>query len=397
MTAGDFRVPAPRAANLAPLTSLRFFAAAAIVLLHSTGSLVPGTRDAALGLGVSFFFVLSGFILSHVYGRMATTSSADYLRNRIARIWPLHAVTFLIALLPMGLAALGDARVQQAALINLFLLEAWVPVVGMPPFNGVSWSISAELGFYLLFPLLARARRQWLGVAAIAAVYVVAFAWLDAVAPTAHPGRWQFGTNDFLMHHPLMRCLEFAVGVAVQRSFHNDGFAARINRLPTAWELGALAAVLAFGVVSQNPLRGSTAEWNPHVGRWLAQSGGMLFFAAFILVMAVSRGRLARALGNRWLVLLGEISFATYMVHQLILKAVVKNGLGAELAWPVRAALTFAAIYVASYLLWRFVEVPSRKLLGTGGKARGRSADAAARAERPLSADGPPAPALPPA
>ena len=382
-------------ANIAPLTSLRFFAALAIVVLHmQVRHMLPMPSDARLGLGVSFFFVLSGFILSHVYGRMETITTASYLRNRLARIWPLHAVTFVIAAVFLWSKALGNPQWQQVAVINLSLLHAWIPLAGPPfSFNGVSWSISAELGFYLLFPLLARAKRWWLALPLIGLVYLAVFYWLTAIGPQSPAPLWKFSANHLLQQHPLMRCLEFAVGVAVQRSLHRESVAVWINRIPLFWELLGLACVLLFAFNSQRLMCGTAPGCNSYVGLWLSQSGGMLFFAGFILVMAVSRGWLARALSHRVLVVLGEISFATYMIHQIIVKIFDEYGLGLSLDWRPRAALVFAVVYASSYVLWRGVEMPSRRWLATSPVSRG----GAPASQRLPSPDGTPsmeAPAL---
>ncbi len=94
------------------LTSLRFFAAAKIVVFHSVNAfrgLGQGKIPFPLGQGVSFFFVLSGFILTYVYPSLSGSHRIrDFYVARIARIWPAHFVTFLLLLwlIPFGLAGL---------------------------------------------------------------------------------------------------------------------------------------------------------------------------------------------------------------------------------------------------------------------------------------------------
>jgi peptidoglycan/LPS O-acetylase OafA/YrhL len=85
--------------HLKPLTSLRFIAAMMIVLLHCKLyfkwewlSHMPNT----LVHGVSFFFVLSGFILSHVYSQRSNVSFGTFIWNRFARLWPCHVATIFI-------------------------------------------------------------------------------------------------------------------------------------------------------------------------------------------------------------------------------------------------------------------------------------------------------------
>ena len=153
-----------RPQKLDALTSLRFFAAAMIVVAHAHplfGSL--GIANAApLGQGVSFFFVLSGFILAYNYPELEGRKAVRrFWLARFARVWPLHAVMLLlwIALIfnfdrhsyfpgVEGLARLGA---------NLLLLQAWVPLsLWSLSFNGVAWSLSAEFFFYAVFPFLIR-------------------------------------------------------------------------------------------------------------------------------------------------------------------------------------------------------------------------------------------------
>src|SRR5262245_7472899 len=82
--------------RLDALTALRFFAAAAVVIHHSRGLFLPQALGGWLlaKFGVSFFFVLSGFILVHVYPELPTGRSVvRFWMARVARLWPLHLVS----------------------------------------------------------------------------------------------------------------------------------------------------------------------------------------------------------------------------------------------------------------------------------------------------------------
>ncbi len=77
--------------KLDQLTSLRFFAAMVIVFHHATNSFGIRPIGVNLGQGVSFFFVLSGFILYYVYPKLATWPNIrQFWRARIARLWPAY-------------------------------------------------------------------------------------------------------------------------------------------------------------------------------------------------------------------------------------------------------------------------------------------------------------------
>ena len=97
--------------HIAPLTSLRFFAAMMVVAHHYWGF--------AAGMsGVTFFFVLSGYVLAINYADCVSTPAERRLFwwKRFARIYPTHALTFLLALPVGGTAASGAA--------NLLLMQS---------------------------------------------------------------------------------------------------------------------------------------------------------------------------------------------------------------------------------------------------------------------------------
>ena len=153
-------------------TGMRFLAAVAVFISHVLAifPVVERGRIPLGGAGVSFFFLLSGFILTYVYwpnggrpnggtkslamSRQDFNSRKFYLR-RFARIWPLHIVTLLLNLfLIRGFSKFfaGDYAAAKLS-VNVGLLQSWIPNrQWLFPLNGVSWSLSAEAFFYLVFP-----------------------------------------------------------------------------------------------------------------------------------------------------------------------------------------------------------------------------------------------------
>src|SRR5207247_2593909 len=118
-----------------------------------------------LAQGVSFFFVLSGFILTYVYGDLRRDGWRRYFAARIGRIWPAHLALFayVVVALPLEQRTPPGSNHLPNALANVFLVQAWMPdfrFIGA--FNNVSWSLSVEVFFYLLFPLLILFRDRWL-------------------------------------------------------------------------------------------------------------------------------------------------------------------------------------------------------------------------------------------
>jgi peptidoglycan/LPS O-acetylase OafA/YrhL len=144
--------------KLDALTSLRFFAAAMIVLGHSHrlfGSFGAATTF-SLAQGVSFFFVLSGFILAYNYPVLKTpVQIAGFFKARFARIWPAHLAAIALLFILTGDFNIGGLTQDQAvftALANLFLIQSFVPLRDVfLTFNGVAWSISTEMFFIWSF------------------------------------------------------------------------------------------------------------------------------------------------------------------------------------------------------------------------------------------------------
>lgn len=180
--------------DLRELTSVRFFAAFYVVLYHVFQK-IPALMALDSGLfasgylGVDLFFMLSGMILMHVH-EIRPTTYGNFMRNRLARIYPLHVIMILIYMAAylagrsFGLTA--DAEGERYSLLpqHLLLIHAWGTTPDQFAWNGASWSISAEFFAYLLFPvfLLFHRRLTPLWGMMLCAVLFIA---LDAYAMTA--------------------------------------------------------------------------------------------------------------------------------------------------------------------------------------------------------------------
>jgi len=355
--------------QLLPLTSLRFFACFAVFLHHCVDFTSPAGDTTHHGLygilwqgwsGVSFFFVLSGFILAYTYRDRLTRADGPALRgfyaSRIARIYPLGLATFLVAAVALGAqwARAGIAGVATAA-AQLTLTQAWLPF-GDPfahgrlaalGFDGPAWSLSCEAFFYLLFPFLlvtlARRRAWQLGI-------VAAEAWGWALM-LAFELRGSTIAGWALYIFPPVRLAEFVVGVCAGLVFLELG--ERVpggGRLWTALEAGSLA--LLGGAVAASSMVATVLLYATYY---------VPFFALVIAVFAVGRGRLSQLLHTRALVLAGEVSFAIYLIQVLILRAAVWLGLfDGRLPSTLVLAGVFAATFAVSTAVHLRFERPMR-------------------------------------
>ena len=144
-----------------PLTSLRFVFALMVFAAHCY-VIDPHFSHFLYKegfVGVSFFFVLSGFIIAYNYQQkfqQNAVTKREFWVARFARVYPLHIATLLLSLLTGGalLAMNWDTVLKFCS--QLFLVHPFVPQVDyFFSFNSPSWSLGCEQLFYLLFPFLA--------------------------------------------------------------------------------------------------------------------------------------------------------------------------------------------------------------------------------------------------
>ena len=358
---------------LSALTSLRFFAAAMIVVHHTQGYFEYGhalESTLALDQGVSFFFVLSGFILFYTNRHIASLAEARrFLTARIARIWPLHVTTLLIILLfvPQPWGPSGPAIGPTIA--NVLLLQAWIPLPGyFFSFNAVSWSLSTEFLFYITFPLLVlNWRRTWPWKIALCATAAASMVWISNAAKLPFYDGSAVPSIDAMVYiNPISRIFEFSLGLAAAHTWLGNRF--RLDRTPvwlaTLLEIGVMVTVFVSMTILKDAwlMAYSRGAISSSLLRWVLSSSTSPFFAVAAMSFAMQRGLLSRILSWRPFVLLGEISFALYMCHELLFRALTSSGtmrvfgpLGAQFVvyWVMALGL--------SYALFRLVEWPCRR------------------------------------
>ena len=331
-----------------------------IVFHHADGLFGIGHAPVNLGQGVSFFFVLSGFILTFVYPTLDTGREVrGFWLARFARIWPAYLATFLFAF-----AALLFEWNNLTGVAHLAMVQSWLPLsVFYFSYNAVAWSISTEAFFYLAFPVLIRdwARTWQVKLAATIALLVALVVVTNALHlpdygnPYHGNDGWKATVHGLIYVNPLARLLEFVTGMGLARFWVG-------TRSPSAgWtvaEIAALAACAAamyytpqFAEVIRAPLGDAAAIWMIHSGSFLA-------FAAVVFVMAQGAGVVSRLLRLRPFVVLGEISFSMYLLHQTLFSV-----WRAHVWWQgiSGTVLFFSALLGLSALVWLVVEMPARR------------------------------------
>jgi peptidoglycan/LPS O-acetylase OafA/YrhL len=346
-----------RRPDIPVLTTLRFPAAFAIVLFHFL-AYTPCPRWVwdGFGSGVAFFYVLSGFILYYNYADLP--DRGFFWVARFARIWPVHLFTLALAFLLLPFVSLdGHASVTTTLPANILLLHAWLPFQGsVLSYNGVSWSLSVEAFFYLTFPWLLRLMKAHGAAPLLIVSFILAFAivlFSEIIIPAHAAFVWPF--------NPLTRVFEFILGMAACRGWMRESAETRSASTWTAYELLSLALCLALIVGIPSLIHSF------HLGSlftyWLGSEFPVLGFALLIWIFAHQSGVISRALSSRVCEWFGEISFALYMCHQIILRwfnpDVMPNVLdAASFFLPY-----LAAIMLVSAAIFHFVETPARRAI----------------------------------
>lgn len=334
--------------------------AACLVAFHHLGLAVNSHLNGfALVLNgylcVDFFFVLSGFVIAANYEkRLAEGYSVwRFALLRFGRLYPLH-VAVLLALIVLRLAhaasGLGEASAFSAPhwsadtiVANLLLVHS-LHLYDFTPWNGPSWSISAEFYTYLLFAGAVTLYRRPIVLLLLPVVVASAAALWLLVGGIGTTYDWG-----------LIRCiLSFAAGVMMWHAHR-----ARWLRSGTLLEVVSVTLIVLF---VSNASKGALSLAAPAV------------FALAVLVFAGEAGAVSRWLGSPSLLWLGERSYSIYMVHFLVawlladcLKIVRLAGVdfiaGIESShWQndVLALVYIVFVLAVAALTYRAIEVPAR-------------------------------------
>ncbi len=298
--------------KLDALTASRFFAALTIVFFHGGGGLFPlsvfpiNPLFTSGPVMVSYFFVLSGFVLAYVYHRPGEHFHfGKFAWARFARIYPVYLLAF-------GLTSLyyieRIARVKPAKIwANLLLVQAWIPKYAMS-LNMVAWALSVEAFLYVLFPflLLWAYRKSLRRLIAVSLGFWVFSQIIHAILMTALIG--QDWGSAFLLYNPLFHISTFFVGMVGGIWYLREGRGHKTHP-------NTVHAVLILGLASA--AAGLILLKSPGFVRHFSLANGLFapFFLVIVLALALERGKIARVLSHRWLVTLGGASYALYLLH----------------------------------------------------------------------------------
>ncbi|MCX3061826.1 acyltransferase family protein [Streptomyces beihaiensis] len=357
--------PSPSGLSRLPsLTGLRFPAALCVFLYHAALP-IPALRllgdDAAVGnfyrvagqaggLGVTFFFVLSGFVLT--WSARERDTVRGFWRRRFVKIYPSYVIAWALA---MVLFASAYTPVGTSV-ANLLMVQVWSPEFNTyfsvdPP----SWSLGAEAFFYAAFPLLHALFRRidparlkyWITGAVVAVIATPMLAYALLPDTPGIPGGETSSVVQYWVTYvlPPVRMADFALGMLVAHAVR-AGRWRNIGLIPSA-----LLLVGGYVLTAYVPyLYGQRATCVIPV---------VLLIAAAAVADTKNRYTPFR---NRVMTWLGEISFAFYLLHFVVL-AYGRKLLGQRMFSSLDTALLLtAAVGVTVVLSWGLYTLVERPL-----------------------------------
>jgi peptidoglycan/LPS O-acetylase OafA/YrhL len=345
--------------KVAPLTSARFLAALYVILFHTafnSGFAIPHWSKTFLSLGgsaVSFFFVLSGYILATVYlVKEGPLDKKRFWTARFARVYPLF---FVILMLDTPRILLDRVtrygwptsfwKTSVNFVMDVFMLQGWSQAFNA--INFPSWSLSDEAFFYAIFP------------------FVGVFIWKMRARSAAAFGVTLYGAtlafllllhriglkNDFAYNMPLLRSSEFVLGIVTGRlhtsALGSERYRSALHRasLPLLLLCSALFCLTCYVKLPiPNPIL---------IGIFMAP-----IFVGIILALASNPPIIGTVLSVRLSVLLGEASFALYLIHIPLWCIFQSLGLGGVRSHYIGFLLTAIALSICSFI---FFENTARK------------------------------------
>ncbi|AZB01065.1 acyltransferase [Chryseobacterium joostei] len=333
--------------KISQITFTRFLAAMAIVISHFNKDLFLYNIDyisnifLRANVGVSYFFILSGFIMIVAYHKKDRIGYFDYYKNRFARIYPLYVVGLLLYLV----TRYYNFSIYKGFLY-LFGLQSWVPGEAMI-LNFPGWSISVEFLFYLIFPLLynyfySKGNKSIWVVTII--IWIITQVFCNLYADSSYYKGPHTESHELLYYFPLMHINEFLVGNLAGLYFVKNSGQKNFD-IPVIIIFAAILVSLIF------------------VPLFYHDGLMALLFIPLIILISRNNGTLTKLFSLKPLEYLGEASYAVYITHipiLYILREILKEY---HLDINTIFGIYIIVLIMTSILFYQFIEKPLRDYL----------------------------------
>ena len=347
-----------------PLTSFRFIFALMVFFHHLT---YIGQQSQTLAwlkekvfyegyLGVSFFFILSGFIIAYNYEnrlKKQEITRKEFFIARFARIYPMHFIT-LIAAIPLTILTLKDIGAPEFVknlILQTTLTQSFASEYNTYfSFNWPSWSISNEMFFYVLFPFVFLRLLKNVKIIYITSIILVVatFVLMHIIDESQH--------HRLFYVNPVFRIVDFLIGVSIyglRKSNFFNNFKTSVYHWLEALSILLFALFFLFHKDVSQVYRFSFYYWLP--------------MAIIIFVFSYQKGFISRWLSNKTIILLGEASYSFYLIHHLVIRYFLMINYKIELVnneW-ISILLLLSVSIIISIISYKIIEKPfNRKIRG---------------------------------
>lgn len=303
---------------------------------------------AAGGEGVTFFIVLSGFLMSYVYMNRiedySIKSQKEFLLKKVRKFYPLHILALLAALLLSVLVVLKNEGIAIASLVDLLVkavlnalfLQVYIPIDGiyMNNINGVVWFLSTIVFCYANSIFALRVVKKMDKKKNVLVGIVLSIILHTVIVEVFRRSEYR----SFILYVcPIFRFIEYFIGMLIGKWFVSCK--KDLNKIKaTIWELFAIVIFMMNHISIKN-------------GFWASK--GILYnyltlttTIIIVVVFAFQAGYISSLLNNRVLVYIGDVSFEIYIMHQVIIKYATT-----ALGWNNLAAIVSAIIIIICAVL----------------------------------------------
>ena len=343
--------------KLDQLTTTRFIAALSVVLFHGGGNIGILKYLPMLSSGptaVSYFYVLSGFVMALVYYRPGKSFEIKkYWLARFSRIYPVYIFSFVLTCI-YYFEIISKIKADKIW-ANVFLYQAWFAEYAQS-FNIAAWSLSVEIFFYIIFPLvllltyrLTTRKIIWGAIVFWAVSQLVHSAFFIQRMPEM---------QATLSYSPIFHLNAFLLGVA-----------------GGVWYLGSKTkqinssanSILLIGATTMVLILLSLRDLTHVLPNTFSMDNGLLapLFLVIILTLAADTTKLTKWMSHPWLVTLGDASYALYILHIPIRWLIERILAATHLSVPYEAMYITYMIFVIllSILVFKYIERPARDWL----------------------------------
>lgn len=326
-----------------PLTSLRFFFALMVFFSH-----VPFPYNHVIyrilsngSVGVSFFFILSGFILSYNYQKKISENynQKKFWIDRFLRIYPLHL--FVLLLITFLFLVLGSnyLLILKQFVSHLFLIQNYIHIKEIySSLHKPAWSICCEIFFYFIFPFIILKIKD---NNILFILLLIGFAFfLYYINPHG---------SMFIGINPVIRLSDFIVGILSFQLYGKLKIYCEKLKFYHYNLLEFFAVIILF----------ASLTFAHHINYYQLFPLFWVTMVIFIITMSYSKGVLAKILSQNFLILLGEISYSIYMTHYLILTVLTSFFRDSFIFSnrPIFISSFLAITIIFSYFTYKIVEI----------------------------------------